>query len=178
MKTYTVNHDFLMDAYNSACSDWKEKIKKEFPDAFKSKKIGKWYWANKEARENKTYLSCYNGAESYGFNWLGNWLEKLHVSSYYSIEATEQEVKEALIKEAEKIGVWNCPIINTKGYKERNRCYAESFDFEQNVLWSKFGRVFDNGIWATPIPKETEVTLTDLLDFYKEKKGIDNVKVV
>ncbi len=34
MKKHEVSEEFLKEAYEAACSDWKEKMRKEFPDVF------------------------------------------------------------------------------------------------------------------------------------------------
>lgn len=36
-KTYTVSKQFVLEAHKEACSEWKEKIEKKFPELFKSK---------------------------------------------------------------------------------------------------------------------------------------------
>lgn len=35
-KTFTVEKDFIVAAHASACSEWKEKLEKKFPEAFKA----------------------------------------------------------------------------------------------------------------------------------------------
>ena len=35
MKKYEVSEDFIKQAHAAACSEWKENIKEQFPDAFK-----------------------------------------------------------------------------------------------------------------------------------------------
>ena len=34
-QTFTVDEQFIRDAYDDACTEWKEKLKAKFPDAFK-----------------------------------------------------------------------------------------------------------------------------------------------
>jgi len=63
--------------------------------------------------------------------------------------ATEKEVEEALVKEAIKRGIWDCPISYARDKKADTRIYLESF--RDNILWSRYGRVFDNGVWATSL---------------------------
>jgi len=38
-KSHTVDEDFLMEAYESACYEWKKKLKVKFPEVFKNKSI-------------------------------------------------------------------------------------------------------------------------------------------
>lgn len=41
MKKFEVDQDFILDAYNAACADWKEKLKTKFPDAWPKSIIDK-----------------------------------------------------------------------------------------------------------------------------------------
>ena len=38
-KTFTVEKDFIVAAHASACSEWKEKLEKKFPEAFKTNDV-------------------------------------------------------------------------------------------------------------------------------------------
>lgn len=141
---------FIIEAHENACNEWKQKIEKEFPKLFKKNtlEINKWY-VNDEG-----FLHCYKGSLSYGFNWSGVWSNKLKTCNdvLNFRPASEKEVKDALIKEAKKRGIWDCPILSVSGNTDYHGKYIE--EFGNNELWSKYGLVFLDGEWATPI-KET-----------------------
>lgn len=187
MKTYTIEHGFLMEAYNSACNDWKVKIKDKFPDAFKSElEVGKWY-KNKH-HSDLIFISEIDKEDKvkyYGF-YYGEFKDERNTEIHYGYGkdsenwtlATEQEVKEALIKEAEKRGFKEgAAMISMNGH---GKCYLYvrgTISYTNNRFKYMGCEIFKDGNWATPI-KETEVTLTQLTEFYKQSKGIDNLKVV
>jgi len=99
--------EFIKKAHSAACSEWKEKIEKEFPKLFKKDalEVGRWY----KSRDNHgEYLMVWNNSEeTYGF-WGNEYRDDL---SFYiisnKIPATDKEVEEALIKEAKKRGFFN-----------------------------------------------------------------------
>jgi len=80
--------------------------------------------------------------------------------------ATEEEVKKMLIKEAKRRGVWDCPI-KTRANGTRFSGYVsfdEEFAFKSNKLFSKYGLIFDNGEWATPIEEDKPNPVTFTID--------------
>jgi len=186
-KEYIVDETFIKDAYDSACSDWKTKIKDKFPDVFKSiqLEINKWY---KSDSGGLWFITDFingniNNQISYGFNMSREWdVSKKRVSTGLVL-ATESEIKDALINEAKK-----------RGFKSGNyKClsggthytHSDDYCFEDGKLFSGWNNkdsrniVFGNGTWATIIP-QTEVTQSDLITFYCESKNIDkdNLKVI
>lgn len=90
------------EAYNSkeVCQEWKDKILEAYPEV--NTKPKGWY----KASNNKKWLSYFDGERYlYGFNGYGNWVEYKKHEALSKIEptdylATEEEVSEALIKEA------------------------------------------------------------------------------
>lgn len=150
--------EFIKEAHNHACSEWKQKIEKEFPKLFKTTelKVNKWYKAPKYGSSlfNVVSIESEHSFTAYGFDYKGQWKclkEDFGSNGYGCIQATEKEVEIALIKEAKRRGVWNVPIIDVCGevQKEPN----DFFDAELQVgaLWSKYGKIFENGKWATII---------------------------
>lgn len=165
MKT-EIRNEFILEAHKSACSEWKLKIEKECPELFENKlEVGKWYkepsdLGNKyrfifiEKIDNKQIFG-------YGFKGDGSWFEN---DSYYSggfILATEEEVKEALIKEAKKRGFKNGVVFRNILRNHTNKIEAigvlNDYKKYDNSLWfDEKGCVFKDGKWATIISNPIE----------------------
>lgn len=188
MKT-EVRNEFILEAHKSACSEWKSKIEKECPELFKTKlEVGKWYkWIDGEnvllwnitEIKNKTIYS-------YGFyneDWIDN---KITYSKKYYQEAcenlkpaTEEEVKEALIKEAKKRGLKDGVIlkkecINQNAHSVGKPIKGFYFDFNSNTIDSEnsCGWIFKDGKWAT-ISNPIEEKINDLQkQIYELKKQL------
>ncbi len=105
----TVSEQLVKGYHKDACSDFKKRIEKDFPQFFEKKalEVGKWYHYNGG-------LVCYKSTKdtgvivgSYAFDDDGKWDS---VGGYFGkrVElfkpATDQEVKDALIQESEKRG--------------------------------------------------------------------------
>jgi hypothetical protein len=152
--------EFIKEGYKAACSEWKEKIEKEFPKLFKKDTlvVGKWY----NGYENYLlYLTSVEQRDSYkklnyyGFcsEWEKDYIANTEIENSLK-PATDEEVEEALIKEAKNKGIWNVPVIDVYG---RERLEAHFVvEFKHGCLWSKYGRVFYEGNWATPIETITK----------------------
>ena len=161
MKTQ-VSNEFILQAYAAACTEWKEKIKKECPELFKEK--SGWYKITLKGSEKWLVFYDYENEKRYGFNADGEWfgdgyLVKIHTSYYL---AEEDEVKEALIQEAKKRGF-------KLGIKSSNSIY-DSFVFKnntingeiQNCLFSTSGLIFDNGKWEEIIKETKKMTIAEI----------------
>ena len=144
----------IKDLYKSADYEQKEKIKQAFPEALGLPETG--WLMNKYG----VFVYRIGKDKGYGFNGDGRWIKYPNYISFnfesdpqYWQPATEEEVKEMLITEAKRRGVWDCPIIDVEGDKLEEGMieYYEMFSIETNQLWSRYGLVFDNGKWATPI---------------------------
>jgi len=154
--------------YKSAEYDEKEKIKECFPEVFELPETG---WL-------KSINGCIyfrTGKDSaYGANTCKDWVVWNHRVNFVKEPqnwqpATESEVKEMLIAEAKRRGVWDCPIIDTGGFTWRKGFlkYNELFIFKGNLLWSQYGLVFDNGKWATKLEKTKTETIQLFGNMYK-----------
>ena len=145
----------------------KYKMKDEFPEVFEVKlEVGKWY-----KRPHGKALFFIVGDpkitpfEVYGFDMEGNWmnLEKARTFPDYEIEATEQEVFEALKNEAVRRGFvegvscqWECGgVIKIKELR-----------FEDNKLWCNDDNIImdEKGKWATIIQTITKEEAEKLLN--------------
>lgn len=155
---YQVDKEFIIEAHKAACSDWKTKIEKKFPEAFPKIQTGKWY--KKSGTGFLFFLQeieegDFNNYKAYGFNNSGEWSE----SKGRSIEcfkeiATEEEVKEALkietikrygsdwrsvkIKDHAGNGVWTLGL-NTREFIPVIYCHA---------VYCENGVLYNNGTWA------------------------------
>lgn len=144
--------------------DW---IHDNFPSAFVEDKkelvVGKWY---------KSGNSIFNHQEkdgSYGIlrsKWQqNNWTTKQEYFSEKIEEATPEEVKTALEKEALKRGVEDNTVLierldgiyNVEYIYENHYFYAE----KANILYYKGIAIFHNGTWATII-KPKQMTQSDI----------------
>lgn len=147
----------------------KYKMKDEFPEVFKVKlEVGKWY----KRPHNKALFFIVGDPEItpfevYGFDMEGNWMsvEKARTFPDYEIEATEQEVFEALKNEAVrrgyKEGVYFNSVISNDVFKF-NEIY---FRGDNSIVWSKgCGVIFDNGKWATILKTKTKEEAEKLLN--------------
>jgi hypothetical protein len=152
--------DFIKQAHESACSDWKEKIEKEFPKLFKKDDlvVGKWY---KHYSGGFNYLVCsIDNITAYGF-MDRKYFKSLLFGSQRLLEgcvpATDKEVEQSLIKEAKKRGfkegvkfrsVIGSAFTHREGYFLKNGILYE------NNLNIGGNTIFKDGVWATII-KET-----------------------
>lgn len=175
MKT-EVRNEFILEAHKIACSEWKLKIEKECPELFKTKlEVGKWY----KAESHKAFMFIdkisISGVYGYGFDYKGNytneWNAYFPLNSEYTL-ATEEEVKEALVKEAKKRGFKegvNVKSVNgTEGIITNN--YKHEFKVNNNRFYFHNMSVFENGVWAEIISNPIEEKINDL------QKQIDELK--
>lgn len=149
---------FIKEAYKGKlgldmCGDWKEKIETTFPEMFPEKRLELDNWFKDDRDQNWLFFFTKDGF-AYGFNTLGDWTE-IEETEYNPSKhgenrlATYAEIEEALIKEAKKRGVWDCPIIDVNGKKRDYK--GDGFIFYHNQLWSRYGLVFKDGLWAKPL---------------------------
>ncbi len=159
----TVSEQLVKGYHKDACSEFKKRIEKDFPKFFEKKalEVGKWYFNN----ETSDYLVCFQTEESsYGFfdgEYSNSWTFIISDKPNTRL-ATDQEVKDALIQEAQKrynVGdVVKC--LSTGKDKELvDLVYFNNLSNSTDELWSdraepENARIFYNGKWAT-IVEET-----------------------
>lgn len=165
------------------CPSCKDDLKKEFPSVFEVKlEVGKWYKGIGTDMDGAlVFLKEFNSRNNYGFRCFDKgWSYEWQVSNPKKWTlATPSEILSALTKEAEKRGlVEGATIINHQGtfkLDKLNIVYSERYN---NGIYTRQGEgiwLFINGTWATPIQT---VTQKELLDHYKETKGITNEIIV
>ena len=157
----------------------KYKMKDEFPEVFEVKlEVGKWY-----KRPHGKALFFIVGDpkitpfEVYGFDMEGNWmnLEKARTFPDYEIEATEQEVFEALkneaVKRGFKEGVYITPMYSDgKDYFPDENIINKPLNFHLKVSILEVDggddryRIFVNGKWATILKTKTKEEAEKLLN--------------
>ena len=148
----------ILEAHKEACSEWKQKIETEFPKLFV--KISGWF--KDETQDD--FLAYYkNNIRQYGINSTGHWFDNCssHCLDSNDESATNQEVEQALIKEAKK-----------RGFKEGVKYICEGFpvvliNFLELTYYSGSGgyltdghggSIFNDGKWATIIEDKKEMT--------------------
>lgn len=147
-----------------------------FPDVFEEKFTG---WAKRDM--HPLCLMYYvDNKPKYGLGNRGTWTYG-YVTHYDNQDfrpATDQEILEALTKEAVKRGfVEGARINNTNmGYKLTN-CLLESgsyyFDKDRNILDIDCSYVFIDGKWANVIPQAKEMTVKEI-----EKELGHTIKII
>jgi hypothetical protein len=142
--------EFIKQAHKSACSEWKEKIKKEFPELFKEDAlvVGKWYKENDS--EFLIFITNLNDASyaGYGFNMSAKWQDSLGRVNLKHTLATDKEVEEALIKEAKKRGFKKGVsfLSISDGVKKQGSNFGYYGNNNQICLGG--GTIFKDGEWA------------------------------
>jgi len=193
MKTVEVSVDFIKEAHQSACANWKQRIEKELPYLFKNNlKAGDWIKMTSDYCSLKSGMVFQIIGKQHEFI-SGDYYVVAHsvfgidISNYLApsskrfVLATEEEVKTALVNEAVKRGFelgkkvkWN--FYGSEGYKCSNitKDWFEYF-VNENRLELSSGIIFDNGKWATLITEPTEKEL--LGDKIKDlEKNLEEVK--
>ena len=147
--------EFIKKAHSAACSEWKTNIEKEFPKLFKKDNlvVGKWY------KSGKCLFNYQKNSNVYGFFKDGIWTYKNWSWSFRDKNAslaTDEEVKQALIKEAKKRGFKKGVMVRCEGYNDAIFDGEFRFGmFKGGVLDGiNIGDIFKDGVWAT-IVEET-----------------------
>jgi len=159
--------------YKSADCEQKEKIKECFPEVFELPETG---WLK---HKDGVFVYRTGSEQGYGLNFNNEWIIVFDGDEFMSWSflcdphewqpATETEVKEMLIAEAKRRGVWDCEMVNPLGTistDDFGRGFIE-FMFEENQLWSQYGLVFDNGKWATKLEEPKTETIHLFGNTYK-----------
>ena len=134
--------------------------------------VGKWYKIKYES--GTAIINYIEKHKSYGFSYNSNWSNDFDVYGYENpityTEATPTEVQEALEKEAVKRYKDNnkvkCLLINSVVLFDRE-CEIY-YDSNTNSLFCGRIKLFENGIWATPIKT---MTIDELACKFSDKYG-------
>lgn len=170
MKSYNITEDQIKEIHNVSNDEWKDIIEQWFTEVFETKlEVGKWYFND----ETLDYLICYQTKEkSYGFIdcvYSNDWYFDVNDKQKTRL-ATEEELKEALIKEAKKRGFkegvkfqnFNGTIQTIEGELYFNRGSKQIHCHTPKEEWYNEGSnsnpyIFYNGKWAEIIEEEIKV---------------------
>jgi hypothetical protein len=121
-------------------------------------------WIKDDTMPN--WMGFHTENEYYGIAGDGNWFHcnvNLNPNEYLNNRyATPDEIKNGLIAECKKRGIWDVPIINVNGIKQKVKRYSDLYNEKYNSLMSEYGLVFDNGKFATPL--EVELTMEEKIN--------------
>jgi hypothetical protein len=156
--------------YKQCRATTKNTYEKFIEDKFPSLEVGKWY---KGAGGSLVFVESIQvyAFTGYGFSAINGWRDSVEYwdTKSFTTEATHEEVEAALIKEAERRGIWQVPINDVRGLNKLDRYCGTCYSILENLLLSNYGRVFENGKWATPIVQDpTKEKLSELEDTIKK----------
>ena len=171
MENYTITKEQILEIAGWANLYNLGQVIEWFPDAFKKEmEVGKWY---KNHNTKIDFLLNYQGQKdeqiNYGF-WRGKWGE-FYTDSLNYIEATDEEVEEALKNEViKRFGKdWRSAKIEkclVHGYINGNF----PIGITTNEIWNKNGCIYENGVFAEPL-KSKVITIEKAEKILSEKYG-------
>jgi len=141
--------------------------------------VGKWYKFPSLGYGKLMFLfnGNYGNQVTYGFSSSGKWLNTIgvHKCDYY-VEATHEEVEQALIEEAERRGFKKGVKVKTLIYEPNVvELSSNNFDWdfinkEYHLRDSEGESIFHNGVWAEIIDEKAELKqeIEDLENKLKE----------
>ena len=150
--------DFIKKAHENACSEWKTNIEKEFPKLFKEDAlvVGDWVCTSQGSIFRIEKIKG-NRLTGYGIGYISEkWDAEYYATKSYCRLATDKEVEQALIKEANKRGFKNglC-YLGTTGRK--SKLVFNSLEWYDDMLCDGYGTVvFKEGKWATIVETITK----------------------
>lgn len=112
----------------------------------------------------------------YGFDSYLNWIDEVKLGTTianYLLPATDEEVKEALIKEAERRDYTNNHInLLTNGYKSEKKL-TDKFEFKKNELLGYYTEkriytIMKDGIWAEIVSQPEDSNVEGVLSANNE----------
>jgi hypothetical protein len=162
MKLTKKQQEFIKDAYSHSdvSQTWKNLIKDNFPKLFEATEleVGKWYYNDYNQLWFVTKIKDYC-AYGYGFKSCGEWAceSKKYNYSLDLKPATDEEVEQALIKEAKKRGFKKGVVAESVYDKHYSGIIDGEFSVQDGQLWCDALdncysiQLFKDGKWATPI---------------------------
>ena len=168
--------EFIRKLHLSATKPWKTNIEAEFPELFKKDESIVNGWCKVQGRE-LALVFIQGTDQTYGFsskgNWTESWYENIDLTEYVS--ATDEEAKQALIKEAKRLGFKEGVNFHDVVDGEYEVVDGDNYTFfpKVNRLTLNHDRIFDNGTWATiiedTITKEEAKIITDKIEVLKNE---------
>lgn len=169
-----VDEELIKRAYDEANGDQKKWLNKVFPEFFPKLVVGNWY-AVHNANYAEPLIAFFTGVGNQGIgkNFIGKW--STHISLYAqdlgakTFEATEEQVLEALTKEAKRRGLIEGVRVDFEVHKDDIRTLRGEYELNLSSGWFSIGTDilfhFKNGfegIWNDKIVKEPEIDYSRL----------------
>jgi len=165
MRTFNITEDQILQLIENSKNESNQLILADLKNWFpKQLETHRWYVVrNPSLNDAIVFLQEEGMKYTFGFNHHGEWTEVYNNENLYRMYsndivrlATDDELEKLLMSEAVRRGVWNKPITSVSGKKLYRDCeFSEVYDYSRDVLWSKYGKVYKCGVWATPILEDT-----------------------
>lgn len=187
-----MDKELILKCHSEVSRELSLEIEKQYPELFNKLEVGKWYKLEKNNSLFCLTSFSFVNQTAYGYGFIEDgWIENIEENSPYCmanfahiqnlIEASDEEVKIALEKEATKRGfVRGAKFIDFKG----NECIVERIHFyvfyyenaelkhEFNMAGQSQGAVFYKcGKFATviPTPKKKQLSLEEAKNIIADK---------
>lgn len=135
-KTYKITREQIKEihGHSKPYGEIERKLKEWFPEVFETKLPNCFTGWVLDEKYPKVIAYSENGFLKYGFDANGNWIEGTNTKLLNEREATEQEVTEALIKEAVKVGykqgIYIVDVYNGESEKDIVQVSSNVFQWE------------------------------------------------
>jgi hypothetical protein len=144
--------EFILDLHSRSDIGWQKKIEREFPKLFKKDALIITGWNKVHGRE-LALVFMQGNKRTYGFDasgdWTEIWCEGIDYTTY--LPATDKEVKQALIKEAKRLGFKEGVVADLRncGHGVSNAKIIEE-NYRYNGSWLSLDSyiIFEKGKWA------------------------------
>ena len=150
--------EFIKEAHQAACSEWRTKIEEEFPELFENE--NGWYKHIDGEYPKWLMYNDFDSDKGYGFGSTGefsHWCENGYIKRHGLIPATHREVEEKLVEEAVRRGFTEGVYFKT-AYTKVNRTgkgyiyfYRGTLKFSSSEETGLRPVILKNGVWATII---------------------------
>lgn len=172
---YELTEGLIKELHQRATSFLKEKIEEQVPELFENKlEVGKWYI---DKRSGHLFCCTEIGSSilGYGISQAGWFTDDIGDIYFNHLEATKEEVEEALIKEAKKRGfkegVKVMELNNNKETLTSGGFHSTSIGWLSHKSDCKYDEdgaiIFGDGKWAEIITEPIkEVTIEEIQEKY------------
>ena len=176
MKITKEQQEFIKHIHSSS-GVWDKDIETKFPKLFKKEdKLTGWY-KDKEEKEWCVFLE--NGIMKHGFNIDGKWFEGLNKTYKlltYDYKATDKEVKEALTKEAKRLGFKKGVTVISAHSGQKfvidSKCY---FEFNKNYFDNELYVTCDNETYAVLMKEGKWATIVETITKEEAEKQLGKI---
>lgn len=147
---------FIKECYEgkhgTMCQEWKDTILEHYPEFKEEFKVGD-YVIETLSRGQFARITGFEDSKTFELELLDGNEDVDYIKDYR--KATPKEIEQHLIQEAKKRGLWGVPIkaINGEVY---GKVFKVDYEYDDDCLWSEYGRVYRRGKWAEIIPTMTK----------------------